>query len=459
MRTCLLALLVSVVAMGCGDDPRRITRDAPGVDGGLGSGDMTTGPPRSGNASIGGVVWAPGNAPGMVPPGEEIPIFDALVRLTIDRVEPIPAGAYCEGCQETGGWYARSDHEGNFRIDDVVGGTYWLTIEKGQFRIERRIEIAELENIAADTSLTTLPSVHAPDSGDWVPRIAIATGAHDALEDVLGKMGIGTVDTFGSYAPGTGTNAIDFYENGGASYSGYMAGSLTDLVRSLSRMLQYHIIFIPCAGSSHTSALREPEVLRNIRQYVQAGGKLYVTDWSGEWMDNVFPSFIELGAGEDTPAEAYDHASGTWNTALFGDADGSLYSSPDGEAVDDDLHAWLHGQSGPLADGGSGTYDASYFDVVDSWNVIENLQRTLVGYDDEGLPVYDDPVAWVIGSVNGSGGKKPLTVTFEPAGCGRVLYSTYHTTGTAHPGLVPQERVLLYLIMQIGVCKTGPILI
>ena len=49
--------------------------------------------------------------------------------------------------------------------------------------------------------------------------------------------------------------------------------------------------------------------------------------------------------------------------------------------------------------------------------------------------------------------KKPLTVTYEPTGCGRVLFSTYHTTDSTHVGLVPQERVLLYLIMQIGMCQ------
>jgi len=49
--------------------------------------------------------------------------------------------------------------------------------------------------------------------------------------------------------------------------------------------------------------------------------------------------------------------------------------------------------------------------------------------------------------------KRPMTVTYEPVGCGRVLFSTYHTTDSVHVGLVPQERVLLYLIMEIGVCR------
>ena len=50
-----------------------------------------------------------------------------------------------------------------------------------------------------------------------------------------------------------------------------------------------------------------------------------------------------------------------------------------------------------------------------------------------------------------------MTVTFEPTGCGRVMYSTYHTTAGRHAGLYPQERILLYLIMEIALCSDHPI--
>jgi hypothetical protein len=64
----------------------------------------------------------------------------------------------------------------------------------------------------------------------------------------------------------------------------------------------------------------------------------------------------------------------------------------------------------------------------------------------------------VIGDDGFAGPKKALSVTYEPAGCGRVLYSTYHTTDFTHEGLAPQERILAYLIMEIGICKDGPII-
>ncbi|MCA9695845.1 MAG: hypothetical protein KC636_40080, partial [Myxococcales bacterium] len=50
-------------------------------------------------------------------------------------------------------------------------------------------------------------------------------------------------------------------------------------------------------------------------------------------------------------------------------------------------------------------------------------------------------------------GKYPLTVTGE-YGCGRILFTAYHTVeGSSYTGLTPQELVLMYLILEIGVCQ------
>ena len=51
-------------------------------------------------------------------------------------------------------------------------------------------------------------------------------------------------------------------------------------------------------------------------------------------------------------------------------------------------------------------------------------------------------------------GKQAQTATFEPTGCGRVLYTTYHSVPSEHVGLLPQERILAYLLMEIGVCTS-----
>ena len=426
--------------------------DLPREDTSLPPPDVYTGPV----GGVSGTVWAPGNAPGMVPEGQEIPITGALVYLSYRPAESIPERVYCEYCEEPGARAVYTDPLGNFHIPDYPPGTYYLIMQKGQFR--RQLEVEVEADVIRELSVedTTLPNVHDPENGLWTPRMAVAVGSFDQLEDILGKMGFGEVGDDGEYIPESVPDRVDFYENGGSGFSDVTVGTLADLATDLERMLDYHIIFIPCSGSSNTHVLRNQSTLRNIRDYVKEGGKLYVTDWSGEWADNVFPASIQLGGlGIDTPAFAYNAATDTWRTLLFGSADGSAYDTPNAEAVVPELRAWLDEQTGPTVyDETPSEYDASHFEVEGNWNVIRNLVTTEVGTAPDGTTIYDEPVPWVIG---GSDilpiPKNPLTVTYEPVGCGRVLFSTYHTTDDVHVGLVPQERVLLHLIMEITVCR------
>lgn len=451
---CLSSVLAPCLLLGlaaCG--PSSGSGGQGGVDAGpdIDPGDL---------AVIRGTVWAPGNAPGMVPAGHEIPVSAAHVYLGTSSPPPIPQEAHCDACTQLGGIF--TDARGAFSLQGIVPGTYWLVIQKGQFRRERQVTVAAGEVLDLSTAESTLPSVHDPQGGLWVPRIALASGVFDDMQDILGKMGLGEVDASGKFIAASAAGNFDVYANGG-DIDGVALGSLTQLVSNLETMLRYHIIFIPCAGSLHTAALNNQNVLMNIRQYVAAGGKLYVTDWSGEWADNVFPAQITFYDGlfgsVDTPPEAWDPVNQVWNTSMFGDADGSpSYTSEHAEATDLDLYAWLDGQRGPLARGGEGIFSASDFVITGNWNHIEQLTTVVVGTDADGNPVEDTPRTYIVGDDGLPGGKKPLTVTFEPVGCGRVLYSTYHTTEGTHVGLVPQERALLYLIMEIGLCKEGPII-
>ena len=437
-----------------------------------GDGDANGGedaPPSGPPGSVRGRVWAPGLNPAVVGGDNAIPVAGAAVYLTDSRPAQIPAGAYCEPCQATPSGATFTDALGNFLIPIIPPGRHWLVIQKAQFRLEQQIVIAPdvVMDLAEDQS--TLPSKRDYAAGKTVPHIAIGTGGYDHLENIMGKMGMGAVDASGVFTMTFGD--VDIFTNGGGDYGAAM-GTLESLVRDGNKMRQYHIIFIPCSGDAFTAALQDQTVLRNIRDFVKAGGKLYVTDWSGEWMDNVFPAQIELGAfgfgggigpKTDTPASAYNAATDTWNTSAFGDADGDAYDSNDAGVLDAKLGAWLGAQKSPTPDNATpAMINASRFKTVDNWNWIKQLNAVPVGVNAQGVPVTDTPKAWVNGSNplpigGGAGQKHPLTVTFEPAGCGRVLYSTYHTTETAHTGLFPQERILLYLMMEIGVCSDNPI--
>ena len=311
------------------------------------------------------------------------------------------------------------------------------------------------EIIELPPSATTMPSVHDPENGLWMPRIALADGLWDQLEDILGKMGVGAVNSSGSFIGSSAAGHFDLYINGSGQHEDYTIDTLEHLVSDLEKMKQYHIIFVPCSDGDNTKLFFDSRLRENIRQYVALGGKFYVTDWSAEWEDVVFPEFIQFSPSHDTRADATEND--------FNGGNGSPpYTSEEARAIDLDLSAWIDGQNGPLVGSSyvDGTIDAKDFTVEGNWDHIQSLPKIEIGMDEEGLPVFEEAHVWVKGDWSaGEGPIHPLTVTFEPIGCGRVLYSTYHTAESEHVGLVPQERVLLYLLMEIGECKAGPVVI
>jgi hypothetical protein len=401
-------------------------------------------------AILTGRVWVPKMAPGDVPPGEEIPVSGAVVYLSPTRPPAIPSGVYCERCQAAPWNAVFSGHDGSFSLE-VPPGPYWLVIEKAQFRSEQQITLAP-GPLALSAAQTTLPETMDPEHGLWIPRIALAAGTHDTIEDLLGKIGLGAVDEDYRY---TATNGnIHVYDNGHPTVE--TRGTALDLLWDIDRMRKYHIILFPCSDET-MPMLDTARVQENLRRYVMEGGKIYVTDLAGKITDTVFPPQITLGSFHADTVGTYDPADPTvGEVTTAGTAHGTNWSSPDGEVLDPDLDAWLGLQHGPTPlNPNTVAYLPDQLDILGNWNFISALTPVLLGVDGSGTPVYDTPKPWVIGGgATRDGVKHPMTVTFEPTGCGRVMYSTYHTTGAPHPGLYPQERILLYLILELGMCQS-----
>jgi hypothetical protein len=450
------SLVIAILVAGCGPSKKAGNGDDT-IDASTSGGpDAYTGP----IGTVTGHVWMPKYGPGQVPVGQEIPVFGALVSITTNKLAPIPDHVYCEQCADAAGGVLTT-HDGSFSIT-APPGQYWLTIQKGQFRLEEPI-VVSAGPLDLPSSATTLPSQYDPAHGAWIPKVAVAVGNYDAVEDILGKIGFGTMDASDiGLVNGTGENGteIDLYQYGAAG-----AMSVQSLVMSIDNLRKYHIVFFPCSTDVDDTLLQNETVLKNLRQYVNEGGKVYVTDWSGETGDRAFPPQIMLGgtdwsgASNDTVG-TYDPKTFADSITTWGTSDGDLYDTTDAQANDPDLSAWLGTQMAPDATGTVSMINPLQFNVVDNWNYISKLQSVQVGTDTQGMPVYDDPKAWIVGSdPNLSDNvKRPLSVTYQPTGCGRVLYSTYQTSGASssdkHAGLTTQERVLLFLIMEIQICNS-----
>ena len=70
--------------------------------------------------------------------------------------------------------------------------------------------------------------------------------------------------------------------------------------------------------------------------------------------------------------------------------------------------------------------------------------------DENGNSADFTPTVWVSADVPNEG-HQPATVSYQ-YGCGRAMFSTYHTESGAGTGLLAQERALLYIILEVAVC-------
>ncbi len=206
---------------------------------------------------------------------------------------------------------------------------------------------------------------------------------------------------------------------------------------------------MPCTSSPHTDLLDDPEIVENVRHWVEAGGKWYVSDWSLAFLEKPFPSYQDWWEDD-------------WRGGPYLDDFDTR-----GTVLDDDLRAWLDALPPELGDINPDNPDNPVHptlehlpevELVDLWSTIKTTPPVLVD-DGNGNEVDVGHRVWIEGPGGGGDGAPrnkdwPLAVTAE-YGCGRMLFSSYHTVewSEGYQGLTPQELVLMYLILEIGVCQ------
>jgi hypothetical protein len=365
-------------------------------------------------------------------PNGEIPIAGALVYLTAEPPSGIPQEVYCDECEVLGpaNFFTTTEADGTFELiassEAVDEAASYLVVRKGQFL---RIEpiVVELGEQAVAEALTRLPGVNDPAAGQWIPRIAVYDTWPDEVFNVLAKFGLGQVSPAGTLVPGTEQFTL----------VGNDSGAMLD---DLAQMSQYHIIFVPCAttsfwpGAPNVSALR----IQNVRDYVAAGGRLYATDHANEYIKQPFPSYLDL-----------------YNSAM---PDIQPAYTVAGTVEDPGMLAWLEALPPELADIGGGNPTLAslpLIDLMNNYTGIDAVHEILVPNDD-GQLVDVGPYSWVSGPCTSCAAnplvQRPMAITGQ-YGCGRMMYSTFENSSSAHQGLNPQELVLLYMILEIGVCQ------
>jgi hypothetical protein len=365
-------------------------------------------------------------------PNLQLPISGALVYVTAGQVEPVPDGVYCATCVDLGCTtpFTLTNPDGTFTLETISGAGQKLVVQKGQFLRVVNIDV-QPGQAAVPPSLSNLPGDWNPGGGKWIPRIAVYDTNPDKVPNVLAKFGMGQVDGSGSLMQGTNRFTLIDDSDEGA------------FLDDLSEMMKYHIIFLPCASTKYW--LGAPSIpaqrLQNLRMYVEAGGKLYATDHSNEYIKDPFPNYQDFyNPGMPDIQPAYDSA---------------------GTVVDPDMLAWLQALPPALKDIGNNNPTLNNLPSITTmlnYSGIEAVHEVIV-QDDEGNDVNVGPHVWVEGPCQSCsadpGRQRPMAITGQ-YGCGRMMYSTFENSSSAHAGLNPQELVLLYMILEIGVCFGEP---
>ena len=394
--------------------------------GGNGDGGTASASTGAGGASDGGFS-AVGGSGGVATVGEvqgqvfapegTIPIAGALVYLSPTPPAAIPDGVYCDRCVELepGTPYTETAADGTFSLPAYQTGEQFLVVQKGQFRRVRPFDVAAGTQ-SAPVSMTTLPGQMDKANGDDIPKMAILVGAWDDIGSSLEKLGM---------APGS----FDRFEYGFPPDPNDPFAP-DKLLGDPAVMRQYHIVFTPCDSSDgvecNYSAAQDAATQSNLQQFVQDGGKVYVTDYSYDYIRETWPGYLDWMG----------------QTSAFGSA--CMTSDYDAAATVDDpgMSDWLAAQG------------ITSFTLEANWTMIDKV-NTVSSTDFDGNPVMVTPKVWVSGQTP-SDGLRPATVSFE-RGCGRVLFSTYHTEGSGNAGLLPQEKALLYVLLEVGVCIGEPL--
>ncbi|MCP4678503.1 MAG: hypothetical protein GY854_23935 [Deltaproteobacteria bacterium] len=381
-----------------------------------------------------------GTIQGIVKSASGFPISGALVYLTEGDGPQIPDQVFCYECDDvTKGLWTLSNSDGTWTIDNLPPGTIDIVTRKGFFQREREITIDGTPGIQTiPEEITTLPGENSDNGLDQIPDYAVLLNGYDLPEDMLAKMGMGTLNTQGHLQHGT--QHFDMYNDGSSSSSA--VGSSSVLFESQENLNEYHMIFFPCIAS----ALSADDYIPMLQSYVESGGKIYSSCWASQWVEQPFPQVIEYH-GDNTLS----------NAGNIGEYD--TY----GAIQNQDMIDWL-AVVAPAQ-------DHLQFPFFGAFIQIDSLSYN--SYDGHGVVVQPDgttvfgqgpvtPEIWVVdannvppGGTGGFGGQDgtPMTVTYN-YDCGEIFYSSYQVVESSpSPSIRPQEWVLIYLFYEIGVCE------
>lgn len=286
---------------------------------------------------------------------------------------------------------ALSDARGYYLLEGVPCGEQTIHIERGSFEHDFQLVVrpGELNDITgADYKLCF---------SSRAARIAVITGDWDDIENLVHQMGF-DADVFELYA----------WEDPDSYGGDVFGGPAYQLLHDITELQQYDILLIDCGAGHYDMA--EAEVDFNIRQYVEGGGSLYMSDFAYIYSERVWPGAIDFWGNNET-------------AGTMGASDGPIVlHSADltGIVLDPDLKAYLGGPASiPINLGLSPLVSVEGAPATTTMHVIAQI------------PQFNNT-------------NQPLILSYRPTETsGFVIYTTFHNT---EQHMEQMQKVLQYLM-------------
>lgn len=484
-----------------------------GVDGptqctaGIANCDLCTAVPDCKNAAgptrLSGRVVTPGRAD--ADRAAQIGVPNAVVYiLTKNDVAELPVvgtgipsdGARCDRCEDEdlgpvlAG--AVTDAAGRFTIEGnvPVGVEFVLVVKAGKFR--RAVKHTLPANAACQTTALPddppanplrLPRNMSDGLAVNIPRVAVTTGRIDAIECVFWKMGLDTAE-FGNGAAASTGPRVHLYRGGPA---GTPSGARLDdstphdaaLYGDAARLRSYDTVVADCEAQDWDSNFSQRNAQgANVLDYVNRGGRLFASHLSFSWLHENGTAAYSAGAPFATglgPAATWS-TDGNANPNINNGTGRISIGRPNASPRVGNFASWM--QSVGITTANDMTFAVS-----------EPRSRvTALGGSSEEFTYCDGGdcrTDYMFTSNNmmlTANTLRPQQFSFNTpygapaaAACGRVAYSGFHVAaGGASVGANPifpnlcqnnngtprsltnQEKVLLYMLFDLGACVGTP---
>ena len=221
-------------------------------------------------------------------PAGKLPLYNVVVYVPNATLDPVPEGVSCDRCNVALSGKpiatALTDVNGRFSLKGVpAGSNIPLVIQVGKWR--RQITVptvtACVDNPIASADQTRLPRTQ---SEGHIPKIAVTTGAADALECLLRRIGIADTE----FTTDGGNGRVHLYAGGGGTNSFSAGGAFapaTALWSNATKLRSYDVTVLSCEGSTSKYSDMKPQAsIDNVANYVNGGGRLFVSHLHFYWL-------------------------------------------------------------------------------------------------------------------------------------------------------------------------------